>query len=327
MDGDTIVIGAPYHDYDDPDNNTNDVSNSGAAYVFIKPATGGWATDTETAKLTASERAENDQFGYSVAVDGNTVVVGADRDDSNRGSAYVFTEHLKAAGPIRKVRPRLTAYDRRGDDRFGNSVAVDGDTVLVGAVGDDSDKGSAYVFGTGAEWADIPGSGAGTISHIARALRNNVKHTFPGPRGERGREQATRLKRTRSRRRRRSAPPNPQTSNVTQTGVGQVLLAWTASTEPLTVRRYQYKQNDGSGFGNWINIEGSDSSTVSHTVTGLTAGSSAPAVHLHRPRRQRWRSKRLGRRVRNSRSPGRGTQRVNRGRGRRASEAELGRSW
>ena len=73
MDGDTIVIGAPYHD---PDNNTNDVSNSGAAYVFIKPATGGWATDTETAKLTASERAENDQFGYSVAVDGNTVVVG-----------------------------------------------------------------------------------------------------------------------------------------------------------------------------------------------------------------------------------------------------------
>ena len=90
MDGDTIVIGAPYHDYDDPDNNTNDVSNSGAAYVFIKPATGGWATDTETAKLTASERAENDQFGYSVAVDGNTVVVGADQDDGKRGSAYVF---------------------------------------------------------------------------------------------------------------------------------------------------------------------------------------------------------------------------------------------
>ena len=266
MDGDTIVIGAPYHDYDDPDNNTNDVSNSGAAYVFIKPATGGWATDTETAKLTASERVENDQFGYSVAVDGNTVVVGADQDDSNRGSAYVFTEPQGGWTDTEGTDP-LTAYDRSGNDRFGNFVAVDGDTVLVGAVGDDSDKGSAYVFGTG-EWADIPGSGAGTISHIARGLRNNVKHTFRvravNAAGESdASEVAT------------SPPPatfgpsQPADLTATQTGVGQVLLAWTASTEPLTVRRYQYKQNDGSGFGNWINIEGSDSSTASHTITSL----------------------------------------------------------
>ena len=269
MDGDTIVIGAPYHDYDDPDNNTNDVSNSGAAYVFIKPATGGWATDTETAKLTASERAENDQFGYSVAVDGNTVVVGADRDDSNRGSAYVFTEP-QGRWTDTEGTATLTAYDRRGDDRFGNSVAVDGDTVVVGAVGDDSDKGSAYVFGTGAEWADIPGSGAGTISHIARALRNNVKHTFrvravnAAGAGDASEADAKPVAAT-------FGPSQPADLNVTQTGVGQVLLAWTASTEPLTVRRYQYKQNDGSGFGNWINIEGSDSSTASHTVTGLIA--------------------------------------------------------
>ena len=142
MDGDTIVIGAPYHDYDDPDDNTNDVSNSGAAYVFIKPATGGWASTSTAAKLTASERAENDQFGFSVAVDGNTVVVGADQDDSNRGSAYVFTEPQGGWTDTEGTDP-LTAYDRSGNDRFGNFVAVDGDTVLVGAVGDDSDKGSA----------------------------------------------------------------------------------------------------------------------------------------------------------------------------------------
>ncbi len=268
MDGDTIVIGAPYHDYDDPDNNTNDVSNSGAAYVFIKPATGGWATDTETAKLTASERAENDQFGYSVAVDGNTVVVGADRDDSNRGSAYVFTEPQGRWTDTEGTDP-LTAYDRSGNDRFGNFVAIDGDTVLVGAVGDDSDKGSAYVFGTG-EWADIPGSGAGTISHIARGLRNNVKHTFQvravnaAGAGDASEADAKPVAAT-------FGPSRPADLTPTQTGVGQVLLAWTASTEPLTVRRYQYKQNDGSGFGNWIIIEGSDSSTASHTVTGLIA--------------------------------------------------------
>ena len=269
MDGDTIVIGAPYHDYDDPDDNTNDVSNSGAAYVFIRPATGGWATDTETAKLTASERAENDQFGYSVAVDGNTVVVGADQDDSNRGSAYVFTEPQGGWTDTEGTDP-LTAYDRSGNDRFGNFVAVDGDTVLVGVVGDDSDKGSAYVFGTG-EWADIPGSGAGTISHIARGLRNNVKHTFrvravnAAGAGDASEADAKPVAAT-------FGPSRPADLTVTQTGVGQVLLAWTASTEPLTVRRYQYKQNDGSGFGNWINIEGSDSSTASHTVTGLIAG-------------------------------------------------------
>ena len=274
MDGDTIVIGAPYHDYDDPDNNTNDVSNSGAAYVFIKPATGGWATDTETAKLTASERAENDQFGYSVAVDGNTVVVGADQDDSNRGSAYVFAEPQGGWTDTEGTDP-LTAYDRSGNDRFGNFVAVDGDTVLVGAVGDDSDKGSAYVFGTG-EWADIPGSGAGTISHIARALRNNVKHTFRvravNAAGESGASEvaATPVAAT-------FGPSQPADLTATQTGVGQVLLAWTASTEPLTVRRYQYKQNDGSGFGNWINIEGSDSSTASHTITSL--GGPPPDVY------------------------------------------------
>ena len=273
MDGDTIVIGAPFHDYDDPDNNTNDVSNSGAAYVFIKTATGGWATDTETAKLTASERAENDQFGYSVAVDGNTVVVGADQDDSKRGSAYVFTEPQGGWTDTEGTDP-LTAYDRSGNDRFGNFVAVDGDTVLVGAVGDDSDKGSAYVFGTG-EWADIPGSGAGTISHIARGLRNNVKHTFrvravnAAGAGDASEADAKPVAAT-------FGPSRPADLTVTQTGVGQVRLAWTASTEPLTVRRYQYKQDDGGGFGAWIGIEGSDSSTVSHTVTGLSAGPPAP---------------------------------------------------
>ncbi len=278
MDGDTIVIGAPYHDYDDPDDNTNDVSDSGAAYVFIKTASSGWVSTSTAAKLTASDGAENDQFGYSVAVDGNTVVVGADLTNhidgdgntvNDSGSAYVFTEPQGGWTDTEGTDP-LTAYDRHQNDRFGNFVAVDGDTVLVGAVGDNSAKGSAYVFGTG-EWADIPGSGAGTISHIARGLRNNVKHTFrvravnAAGAGDASEADAKAVAAT-------FGPSQPANLTVTQTGVGQVRLAWTASTEPLTVRRYQYKQNDGSGFGNWIIIEGSDSSTASHTITGLIAG-------------------------------------------------------
>ena len=258
MDGDTIVVGAPFDD--------DDGDSSGSAYVFIKPASGSWVSTSTAAKLTASDGAEDDQFGFSVAVDGNTVVVGADGDDSNRGSAYVFTKPPNgwtvAAGTDKR-----TIYDRRGDDRFGKSVAVDGDTVLVGAVGDDSGKGSAYVFGTG--WADIPDSGAETTSHIATRLPNRVEHTFRvravNAAGAGDASDAVMKTPTKA----GSAPDAPADFTATQTGVGKVLLEWKPSDSPLTVSRYQFTQNAGD---KWADIHGSDSSTVSHTVTGLTAG-------------------------------------------------------
>ncbi len=265
MDGDTIVVGALYNDYDDPDNNTNDVSDSGAAYVFIKTATGGWATDTETAKLTASDRAQNDQFGISVAVYGKTVVVGADQDDSSRGSAYVFNKP-PTGWTDTEGSDKLIAYDRSQDDRFGNFVAVDGDTVLVGAVGDDSDQGSAYVFGTG-EWADIPGSGAATTSHIARGLVNNVKHTFRVRAVNAAGAGAASNSATATPEAATGAPDKPENFSAKQTGFGQVELKWSAASSPLTVTGYQYSNDDGT---NWSDISGSDSGTVSHTVTGLT---------------------------------------------------------
>ena len=261
MDRDTIVIGAPYHDYDDPDNNTNDVSNSGSAYVFIKPATGGWATDTETAKLIASERAASDQFGFSVAVDGNTVVVGADQDDSSRGSGYVFIK--PATGwATDTVTATLTAYDRRQNDRFGHSVAVDGDTVLVGAVGDDIDKGSAYVFGTG-EWADIPGSDAGTVAHIATGLLNGPEYTYQ-VRAVNAAGAGAASNSVLATPRAATGVPTvvPGTPTAEQTGVGQVELEWTV-TDPLDVTGYDYTQDNGS---NWPNVDGSNLVTKSHTV-------------------------------------------------------------
>ena len=277
MDGDTIVVGALYNDYDDTDGDTDD--NEGAAYVFTEP-TGGWGDNsdtppkyTETAKLTASDRAENDQFGISVAVDGDTVLVGADGDDSNRGSAYVFTKPPNgwtvAAGTDKR-----TIYDRRGDDRFGKSVAVDGDTVLVGAVGDDGVKGSAYVFGT--EWSDIPGSGAETTSHIATRLPNGAEHTFrvravnAAGAGDASEADAKAVAAE-------SSPSVPPDFTATQTGVGKVLLEWTTSRDPqtglnpLTVSRYRFYLGK-SGSGTWADLHGSDSSTASHTVTGLTTG-------------------------------------------------------
>ena len=264
MDGDTVIVGAYLDDH------TATTTDSGSAYVFTKPATG-WGDNsdprpkyTETAKLTASDRAKNDEFGYSVAVDGDTVVVGARRDDSSRGSAYLFTKPPTGWADA-EGSDKLAAYGRSQNDRFGNSVAVDGYTVLVGAAGDDSDKGSAYVFGT--ERSDIPDSGAGTTSHIARGLRNNVEHTFrvravnAAGEGRASEQAATPMAAN-------SLPSVPADFTATQTGVGEVLLAWTASTEPLTVRHYTFKR----GSQDWAKIDGSDSSTASHTVTGLITG-------------------------------------------------------
>jgi len=132
--GDTVVLGAP-----------GDPSGPGAAYVFAKPVTG-WATMTESFKLTASDGAADDRFGWSVAVSGDTIVVGAPRDDlgiqTDAGSAYVFV--MSMGTPVQVA--KLTASDSLTDKRFGESVAIDGDTVVAGARGDTSGRGAAYVF-------------------------------------------------------------------------------------------------------------------------------------------------------------------------------------
>ena len=150
--GDTVVVGRTFRD--------GGATDSGSAYVFVEPG-GGWTGSlTEDAKLTASDGAARDQFGFSVAVSGNTVVVGAQGDDdngSNSGSAYVFVEPGgRWAGSLTQD-AKLTASDGVASDQFGLSVAVSGDTVVVGVHGDDdngSNSGSAYVFvEPGGGWA------------------------------------------------------------------------------------------------------------------------------------------------------------------------------
>ena len=131
--GATVVVGAPWND----DNG----SDSGSVYVFERSSEGWWDT-TETAKLTASDRAPGDHFGVSVSVSGATVVVGAHGDDTWYGAAYVFE---KSNGGWTET-AKLTASDAVSYDFFGTSVSVSGDTVAVGAFGDGSNSGSAYVF-------------------------------------------------------------------------------------------------------------------------------------------------------------------------------------
>ena len=136
IDGDTAVIGA----WGDDDNG----SNSGSAYVYVR-SNGVW---TEQQKLTASDGATGDRFGYSVSIDGDTAVIGARYDDdngSNSGSAYVYVRTNGVWSELQK----LTASDGAGDDQFGYSVSIDGDTAVIGARYDDdngSNSGSAYVY-------------------------------------------------------------------------------------------------------------------------------------------------------------------------------------
>jgi len=113
----------------------------------------------ELAKLLASDAAAGDRFGISVAVSGDTAVIGAYNDDhaggTNAGSAYVFVR----SGGVWTQQAKLTASDAAEYDHFGISVSVSGDTAVIGADYDDhaggTNAGSAYVFvRSGGVWTE-----------------------------------------------------------------------------------------------------------------------------------------------------------------------------
>ena len=140
--GDTMVVGA----YLDDDAGTS----SGAAYVYRWDG----MTWNEEAKLTASDAARADLFGKAVAIDGDTIVVGSFMDDdmgSHSGSAYVF----RRTGNVWSQEAKLIDSDGVEGDILGFSVAISGDTVVVGApaIGEPVARfGAVYIFrwnGTG----------------------------------------------------------------------------------------------------------------------------------------------------------------------------------
>ena len=96
-------------------------------------------------KLVAADGAMNDALAFSVAIDGDTAVLGAPGDDDSRGAVYVFTR----SGASWAQTAKLTASDG-ADDQLGHSVAIEGDTIIAGAplddVGANLDQGSAYTF-------------------------------------------------------------------------------------------------------------------------------------------------------------------------------------
>jgi hypothetical protein len=140
LDSDTALIGSEY------------LSGIGSAYVFTRTDT----TWSQQAKIVPADGFNGEMFGFSVALQGNTALIGAECDDDNgpcSGSAYVYTR----TGMTWTQQAKLLAADGTTLDLLGCAVALHNDTALVGAEWDGDNgyqSGSAYVFTrTGTSWA------------------------------------------------------------------------------------------------------------------------------------------------------------------------------
>jgi uncharacterized protein (DUF2345 family) len=127
LSGDYAIVGA-----------AGDNDTKGSAYIFKRDG----ETWTERAKLTGSDCDSNAYFGVSVSLSGDYAIVGAAGDNDTKGSAYIF----KRNGETWTEQAKLTGSDCDSNVWFGESVSLSGDYVIVGASGDDGEKGSAYIF-------------------------------------------------------------------------------------------------------------------------------------------------------------------------------------
>jgi hypothetical protein len=164
LSGDRALIGAIQDDQNG--------SNSGAAYVFEFDGAG-WS---QTAKLTPSDGAANEGFGFSVGLAEDRALVSARFNDEGgvaAGAVYVFEFN----GIDWVETAKLTPGDGAGGDLFGHALSLSGDRVLVGARDDDTDlvgAGSAYVFEfDGSSWvetAKLTASDAGASDQFGQAV-------------------------------------------------------------------------------------------------------------------------------------------------------------
>jgi cysteine-rich repeat protein len=149
--GDVLVVGAYQADLTCPAGRD---CNSGGAFIFERSYVDGKTYWAETAALNPNDLDADDLFGLRVAVDGNTVVIGSKFDDDlcpfdascNSGAAYVYE---RGENGMWKLTAKLVATDAIVQAEFGGDVAVREDTILIGALRDqtlDSRTGAAYVF-------------------------------------------------------------------------------------------------------------------------------------------------------------------------------------
>jgi hypothetical protein len=152
--GDYAIVGAFQESKDASDSNI--LNGAGSAYIFKRDDTS-W---NQQAKIVASDRAENDKFGYSVSISGDYAIVGAHNEQQDvlgndslyeAGSAYIF----KRDDTSWNQQTKIVASDRAKYDEFGYSVSISDDHAIVGAHNENEDAsgnntlvhdGAVYIF-------------------------------------------------------------------------------------------------------------------------------------------------------------------------------------
>jgi hypothetical protein len=155
-DGDTVIVGYRKE--------ASFATQCGAAYIFTRSN----STWTQQQKLEASDRAAYQYFGQSVAISGDTVIVGATYVDTFTGASYIFTRSNSTWTQQQKIQ----ASDKADHMQFGYAVAISGDRVIVGSPtsyfpnpiypdqtidGVNFARGAAYIFNrAGTSWIEQP---------------------------------------------------------------------------------------------------------------------------------------------------------------------------
>ena len=130
-------------------NNQNSLNNPLSNFINFR----------QSSRLLAGDVSRDGASGFSVAISGHTAVIGAPKDRKNRGAVYVFVRKKVQNAIVWEAQAKLMAARPQIREYFGWSVAIDGNTIIVGAPEYDSRKtfnvGTAYVFTRkGDHWAE-----------------------------------------------------------------------------------------------------------------------------------------------------------------------------
>ncbi|MDX1611655.1 MAG: hypothetical protein R3185_04745, partial [Candidatus Thermoplasmatota archaeon] len=183
VDGNVAVFTTPLYptgpDQDDPD------IRKGAATIHVRSGTSWY----EQAFLSPASLDPGDEFGFAAAVSGNTVAIGAPYDDTegtDTGAVYIYTR----SGSTWTLQETLTVSTVASGGAFGSSVALDGDTLVIGAMADDvfqNRDGSAYVFvrsnGVWSQQAKLMGSAPEAHRLLGRSVDISGDHIAVGASG------------------------------------------------------------------------------------------------------------------------------------------------
>ncbi|MCR9233463.1 MAG: dockerin type I domain-containing protein [bacterium] len=144
----TIVVSDPF--------STIDPSDAGQVYVFTRNGDDWSGLDPDRAILKASDGTVRNEFGYHIDLDDDKIIVGADRDNSYQGAAYLYLKGENGWDDATEI--KLVGTGTEIYDQFGATVAIDGNTVVVSAI-DDNDSGSAagaiYIYDASQGWDNL----------------------------------------------------------------------------------------------------------------------------------------------------------------------------